>query len=211
MRGVTSHLASKTGSNRAGPASPHWKVEFEDPDRQAVTTALGASRSCLHGIGNTCGYERTSRRSPSERVYDVVVIGGGPVGVALPQRTRADGLSVVIVEKELLGGECDYWACVPSKPLLRPVVAIADARRVEGARKAVEGPLDAPAVFARREGFVFHWHDDQNCRLGEGHGCRPGTRPWAAGWSPAGGRRDSQRRAGGGLRPARGGRLHRQP
>src|SRR5262249_51615080 len=101
--------------------------------------------------------------------------------------------------------------CVPSKPLLRPVVAIADARRVEGARKAVEGPLDASAVFARRDGFVFHLARRPKCRLGEGHGCRPGRRPWAAGRSPAGGRRGSQRRAGGGLRPARGGRLHRQP
>ena len=99
-----------------------------------------------------------------------MVIGGGPVGVALAQRTRADGLSVVIVEKELLGGECDYWACVPSKARLRPVVAIADARRVEGARKAVEGPLDAPSVFARRDGFAFHWHDDQNADFVKGMG-----------------------------------------
>src|SRR5262249_42922101 len=52
--------------HRAEPASPHWKVEFEDPDRQAVATALGASTSCLHGIGNTCGYERTSRCSPHQ-------------------------------------------------------------------------------------------------------------------------------------------------
>src|SRR5215813_8981874 len=111
--------------------------------------------------------------APSQRVYDVVVIGGGPVGGALAQRTCANGLSVVIVEKELLGGECDYWACVPSKPLLRPVVAIADARRVEGARKAVEGPLDPPAVFARRDGFVFHWRDDQNAALVKGMGANP--------------------------------------
>src|SRR5215472_15520826 len=133
--------------------------------------------------------------APSERVYDVVVIGGTPVGVALAQRTRADGLSVVIVEKELLGGECDYWACVPSKALLRPVVATADARRVEGARKAVEGPLDAPAVFARRDGFVFHWHDDQNAALVKGmgadlvrgHGRLDGPRGWPSRLATTGG------------------------
>lgn len=90
--------------------------------------------------------------APSERVYDVVVIGGGPVGVALAQRTCADGLRDGIVEKELLGGDCDYWACVPSKALLRPVAAIADARRVESARKAVEGHDDQRATLVKGMG-----------------------------------------------------------
>src|SRR5215470_16820812 len=87
--------------------------------------------------------------APSGRVYDVVVIGGGPVGVALAQRTRADGLGVVIVEKELLGAECDYWACVPSKPLLRPVVAIEDARRVRTRRVRRAAPRRTRRVRTR--------------------------------------------------------------
>jgi dihydrolipoamide dehydrogenase len=66
-------------------------------------------------------------------VYDVIILGAGPVGQNAAARTRAAGLSVAIVERELVGGECSYWGCIPSKSLLRPVIAIADARRVEGA------------------------------------------------------------------------------
>ncbi len=66
--------------------------------------------------------------------YDVVVLGAGPTGENLADRTSAAGLSTVIVENELLGGECSFWACEPSKALLRPVLARADARRVPGLR-----------------------------------------------------------------------------
>lgn len=68
--------------------------------------------------------------------YDVVVLGAGPVGQNVADRARAGGLRVAVVERELVGGECSYWACVPSKALLRPVIAISDARRVDGAREA---------------------------------------------------------------------------
>jgi pyruvate/2-oxoglutarate dehydrogenase complex dihydrolipoamide dehydrogenase (E3) component len=98
--------------------------------------------------------------SATESTYDVVVIGTGPIGQTVADRARAAGLSVAAVERELVGGECSYWACIPSKAMLRPVVAVADARRVAGARQAVTGPVDAPAVFARRDGYVSNWHDD---------------------------------------------------
>ncbi|MFJ2017730.1 dihydrolipoyl dehydrogenase family protein [Streptomyces nodosus] len=91
--------------------------------------------------------------------YDVVVLGAGPVGENVADRARAAGLATAIVERELVGGECSYWACIPSKALLRPVIARADARRVPGV-DGVAGPLDAPAVLAHRDHEVGNWHDD---------------------------------------------------
>src|SRR5690242_7493774 len=94
------------------------------------------------------------------RTYDVIVIGAGPVGENVADRTKAAGLSTVIVESELVGGECSFWACMPSKALLRPVIARADARRLPGLSQAVTGPLDAAAVLGRRDEFTSHWKDD---------------------------------------------------
>ncbi|MGV9350604.1 dihydrolipoyl dehydrogenase family protein [Streptomyces spiralis] len=96
----------------------------------------------------------------TSRTYDVVVVGAGPVGENVAERTRAAGLSTVIVERELLGGECSFWACEPSKALLRPVVARADARRIPGLNRAVDGPLDVAAVLAHRDNMAAHWTDD---------------------------------------------------
>ncbi|MFJ2824737.1 dihydrolipoyl dehydrogenase family protein [Streptomyces toxytricini] len=91
--------------------------------------------------------------------YDVVVLGGGPAGENVVDRTRAAGLSTALVEAELVGGECSYWACIPSKALLRPVLARADARRVPGIAGAVGGPLDVPAVFDHRDYWTGGWKD----------------------------------------------------
>ncbi|MBQ1088457.1 NAD(P)/FAD-dependent oxidoreductase [Streptomyces sp. B93] len=92
--------------------------------------------------------------------YDVVVLGAGPVGEIVAERTRAAGLSTAVVESELVGGECSYWACMPSKALLRPVIARADARKVPGLSQAVQGPLDTAAVLAHRDDKTSHWRDD---------------------------------------------------
>ncbi|MFI1287870.1 dihydrolipoyl dehydrogenase family protein [Streptomyces sp. NPDC020792] len=116
--------------------------------------------------------------------YDVVVLGAGPVGENVADRTRAAGLSTAIVESELVGGECSYWACMPSKALLRPVIARAEARRLPGLSQAVRGPLDATAVLARRDEYTAHWHDDGQVRwldsigadLHRGHGRLAGPR-----------------------------------
>ncbi|KOV66042.1 pyridine nucleotide-disulfide oxidoreductase, partial [Streptomyces sp. AS58] len=96
----------------------------------------------------------------SARIYDVIVIGGGPVGENVAERARAAGLSAVIVERELLGGECSFWACDPSKALLRPVVARADASRIPGLDPAVAGPLDVDAVLAHRDKMSSYWKDE---------------------------------------------------
>ncbi|TDD12148.1 NAD(P)/FAD-dependent oxidoreductase [Nonomuraea deserti] len=87
------------------------------------------------------------------------MIGTGPVGQTIAERGRSAGLTVAAVERELVGGECSYWACIPSKAMLRPVTALADARRVGGAREAVTGKADATAVLARRDAWVSGWDD----------------------------------------------------
>ncbi|AXI91156.1 pyridine nucleotide-disulfide oxidoreductase [Streptomyces sp. ETH9427] len=102
--------------------------------------------------------------------YDVVVIGAGPVGENVADRTRAAGLSTAVVESELVGGECSYWACMPSKALLRPVLARADARRLPGLSASVQGPLDTAAVLARRDSFTSGWKDDGQVQWLEGTG-----------------------------------------
>jgi pyruvate/2-oxoglutarate dehydrogenase complex dihydrolipoamide dehydrogenase (E3) component len=95
----------------------------------------------------------------NEQDVDVVVLGAGPIGQNAAERARAAGLRVAMVERELVGGECSYWACVPSKALLRPVIALADARRVDGAREAVTGAIGVDGVFGRRNRYVTDWND----------------------------------------------------
>ncbi|WP_406430452.1 dihydrolipoyl dehydrogenase family protein [Streptomyces sp. NBC_01589] len=94
------------------------------------------------------------------RTYDVIVIGAGPVGENVADRTTAAGLSTVIVESELVGGECSYWACEPSKALLRPALLRADAMHVPGLDPAIKGPLDTEAVLAHRDRMSADWKDD---------------------------------------------------
>ncbi|MFD4422791.1 dihydrolipoyl dehydrogenase family protein [Agromyces sp. NPDC058484] len=94
-----------------------------------------------------------------EREVDVVVLGGGPVGENVADRIRAGGLDVVLVEHELVGGDCSYWACVPSKTLLRSAAALRAAQRVPGAAEAVTGTLDVEAVLRRRDYWVSDWDD----------------------------------------------------
>ncbi|MGX7670007.1 dihydrolipoyl dehydrogenase family protein [Plantactinospora sp. DSM 117369] len=91
--------------------------------------------------------------------YDVVVIGAGPVGENVADRVVRGGLTAAVVERELVGGECSYWACMPTKALLRSATALRAARRLPGAREAVTGDLDAAAVLRRRDSFTSNWSD----------------------------------------------------
>lgn len=104
----------------------------------------------------------------STRTYDVVVIGAGSTGENVADRAVKGGLSAVVVEAELVGGDCSYWACVPSKALLRPSQALTAARRVAGARQAATGHLDVNGVLERRDRFVGGWDDDGQVRWLEG-------------------------------------------
>jgi dihydrolipoamide dehydrogenase len=80
------------------------------------------------------------------------------------------GLTVALVERELVGGECSYWGCIPSKTLIRPGDVLAAARRAPGAAQAVTGQLDVAAAFAQRDYMTSSWHDDGHLPWLEGKG-----------------------------------------
>jgi len=102
--------------------------------------------------------------------YDVVIIGGGAVAENVADRAVQGGLTVVLIESELVGGECSYWACMPSKALLRSGIALRAAQNVGGTKEAVTGALDVAATLARRDSFTHNWDDSSQVEWVAGAG-----------------------------------------
>jgi dihydrolipoamide dehydrogenase len=102
---------------------------------------------------------RVRRNAMTEQSYDAIVLGAGPAGEVMAGRLGEAGWKVAIVERDLVGGECSYYACMPSKALLRPADVLAEAKRIPGVPVGADAELDPAAILARRDEVIHHQDD----------------------------------------------------
>ena len=114
---------ARAPSTKCAPGRPHLRRQGRVLPGQLASwsqKALPRSVVCLDDVPRPGPADAQHMSGPTESLYDVIVIGTGPIGRTVADRARAAGLSVAAVERELVGGECSYWACIPSKAMLRP-------------------------------------------------------------------------------------------
>src|SRR5581483_1036966 len=149
---------------------------------QGGAAVAGSTRRAARAAHELRARRRRSRVTTTE--FDVIVIGAGPAGEVCAGRLGENGVSVGLVEGRLVGGECSYFGCMPSKALLRPEQALDEARRIPGAAEAASGPLDVRAVLDRRNEVVHDlddsvqlpWLEERGVTLLRGHGRLAGER-----------------------------------
>ena len=143
-RGERWRRAGRVAAVASGVTSGHvrWRAASTATLQRGASGPRSANLRCQPpGAGQT-------RRSMSEKSFDVIVIGAGPAGEVAAGRLADGGLTVAIVEPELIGGECSFYACMPSKALLRPGEAAGGGAARPGRAEAVTGELDVEAVLA---------------------------------------------------------------